>query len=225
MGEGEGHANGRPTDRGRAASHLELSAGPTSRLTDGPGQSVGLTIGGQVEPVAFTHGGRSHPVSLLPFSQHNDAALAAVAALRRLADLIERAAAQEASGNLFRREGEYWTVCFEGSVARLADAKGLRLLARLLADPGREFHAVDLEAASSQTQRPAPARARAAASRGELQVRRDLGDAGELLDSTAKAAYKARLDELQAELDQASGADVAAAVNFAREHRVRLVVK
>ena len=156
-----------------------------------------------MEPVAFTHRGRSHPVSLLPFSQHNDAALAAVAALRRLADLIERAAAQEASGNLFRQEGEYWTVCFEGSVARLADAKGLRLLARLLADPGREFHAVDLEAASSQTQRPAPARARAAAGWGELQVRPDLGDAGELLDATAKAAYKARLDELQAELDQA----------------------
>src|SRR5215468_10832676 len=203
MGEGEGHANGRATDRGRAASHLELSAGQPHGSPAGPGQSVGLTIGGQVEPVAFTHRGRSHPVSLLPFSQHHDAALAAVAALRRLADLIERAAAQEASGNLFRREGEYWTVCFEGSVARLADAKGLRLLARLLADPGGEFHAVDLEAASSQTQRSAPARARAAAGWGELQVRPDLGDAGELLDATAKAAYKARLDELQAELDEA----------------------
>jgi hypothetical protein len=104
---------------------------------------------------------------------------------------------------LFRREGEYWTVRYDGSLARLANAKGLRLLARLLADPGREFHAVDLEAASSQAQRPEPARARAAASRGELQVRRDLGDAGELLDATAKAAYKARLDELQDELDQA----------------------
>src|SRR5262249_33598940 len=106
-------------------------------------------------------------------------------------------------GTLCRREGEYWTVCFEGSVARLADAKGLRLLARLLADPGREFHAVHLEAASSQTQRPAPARARAAAGWGELQVRPDLGDAGELLDATAKAAYKARLDGRQAELDRA----------------------
>src|SRR5215470_434265 len=168
-----------------------------------PGQSVGLTIGVQIEPAAFTHSGQSPPVSLLPFSQHNDVALAAVAALRRLADLIEDAAPPAASGNLFRREGEYWTVRYDGSVARLADAKGLHLLARLLADPGREFHAVDLEAASSQTQRSAVARARAAAGQGELQVRPDLGDAGELLDATAKAAYKARLDELQAELDQA----------------------
>src|SRR5215467_10012373 len=172
-----------------AGPHLIVNYQP-GQPHGAPGQSVGLTIGGQVEPAASTHGRRPHPASLLPLGQHNDAdALAAVAALRRLADLIEDVAAQEASGNVFRREGEYWTVCFEGSVARFADAKGLRLLARLLADPGREFHAVDLEAASSQTQRPAPARARAAAGWGELQVRRDLGDAGELLDSTAKAAY------------------------------------
>jgi hypothetical protein len=37
----------------------------------------------------------------------------------------------------------------------------------------------------------------------ELEVRPDLGDAGELLDAQAKAAYKARLVELQAELDEA----------------------
>jgi hypothetical protein len=34
-------------------------------------------------------------------------------------------------------------------------------------------------------------------------VRPDLGDAGELLDATAKAAYKARLGELAAELEEA----------------------
>jgi hypothetical protein len=104
---------------------------------------------------------------------------------------------------LFRREGEYWTVCFAGSVARLADAKGLRLLARLLADPGREFHAIDLEAAGAQTHRPAPPGGRGGAGAGGLRVRPDLGDAGELLDAKAKAAYKARLDELAAELEEA----------------------
>jgi hypothetical protein len=35
------------------------------------------------------------------------------------------------SGKLFRREGEYWTVRPEGSVARLKNTKGLRCLARL----------------------------------------------------------------------------------------------
>jgi hypothetical protein len=112
------------------------------------------------------------------------------------------AAAAGVAGNLFRREGEYWTVRYEGSVARLRDAKGLRYLARLLADPGREFHAVDLAAAGRQTGRPAPPAGRAGAA-GELPVRADLGDAGELLDARAKAAYKARLDELAAELEEA----------------------
>jgi hypothetical protein len=42
-----------------------------------------------------------------------------------------------AGANVFRREGEYWTVCYEGSVVRLKDSKGLRHLARLLAHPAR----------------------------------------------------------------------------------------
>jgi hypothetical protein len=46
--------------------------------------------------------------------------------------------------NVFRREGDYWSVVFEGHTVRLRDSKGLRCLARLMADPGREFHAVDL---------------------------------------------------------------------------------
>jgi hypothetical protein len=109
----------------------------------------------------------------------------------------------EDPGNLFHREGEYWAVRYEGSMARLKDAKGLRYLARLLADPGREFYAADLEAAGSPAARPAPPGVRGRAGSGELQVRPDLGDAGELLDAKAKAAYKARLDELQAELNEA----------------------
>jgi hypothetical protein len=109
----------------------------------------------------------------------------------------------EIARSLFRREGEYWTVCFERSVVRLKDSKGLRHLARLLANPGREFHAADLEAAEGQPGQAAPLRSRALGDPSELDVRRDLGDAGELLDAQAKAAYKARLVELQAELDEA----------------------
>src|SRR5262245_2161724 len=102
--------------------------------------------------------------------------------------------------NRFRREGAYWTVCYDGSVARLKDAKGLRYLARLLGHPGREFHVIDLEAAGVPASRSA-ACGRAGA--GELRVRPDLGDAGELLDARARAAYQARLAELAAELEDA----------------------
>src|SRR5215471_4696558 len=162
----------------------------------GPGHSAGLAIGGQAGPATFAHGRRSYPVGLLPPAQHNHGdAQAAVAALRQLADWIQAAAG--VSWNLFRREGEYWTVLYEGSVARLKDAKGLRYMARLLADPGREFHAADLAAAGTQPARLAPSGARDLAGAGELRVRPDLGDAGELLDARAKAAYQARLGELE----------------------------
>jgi hypothetical protein len=113
------------------------------------------------------------------------------------------AAGLEAARNLFRREGEYWTIAYEGVVVRLRDVKGLRLLARLLAHPGQEFLAVDLEAAEGQPGPAAPGRRRGRAGDGELAVRPDLGDAGVLLDAAAKAAYQARLTELRAELEEA----------------------
>src|SRR5215211_4997254 len=51
--------------------------------------------------------------------------------------------------NVFRREGEYWSVLFEGHTVRVRDLKGMRYLARLLADPGREYHVLDLVAAET----------------------------------------------------------------------------
>jgi tetratricopeptide (TPR) repeat protein len=123
----------------------------------------------------------------------------------------------EVARNVFRREGEYWTVAYEGAVVRLRDAKGLRHLARLLAHPGREFHATDLEAAAGQ---PAPA---LPVGTGELGVRPDLGDAGALLDATAKAAYKARLEELREELEEAEGQGDPVGAARARAEREFLV--
>ena len=114
------------------------------------------------------------------------------------------AAAAEVAGNVFRREGEYWTVGYEGSVVRLKDSKGLRHLARLLAQPGRELLAADLEAANNPGAGPPPSGS-PQANCGELRVRPDLGDAGELLDAMAKAAYRARVEELRAEVEEAEG--------------------
>jgi hypothetical protein len=128
------------------------------------------------------------------------------------------AAGPEAARNLFRPEGEYWTVEFEGVVVRLRDAKGLRHLARLLAHPGQEFHTVDLEAAEGQPGQAAPMGRGGRGGDGELTVRRDLGDAGALLDARAKAAYRARLTELRAELAEAEGfSDLARATRARQE--------
>jgi hypothetical protein len=133
------------------------------------------------------------------------------------------AAAPTAPRHLFRREGEYWTVAYQGAVVRLRDAKGLRHLARLLTQPGREFHAVDLEAADRPAMPAASAGPPGRAGAGELQVRPDLGDAGALLDATAKAAYRTRLTELGAELEEAEAGNDPARATRARQEMDFLV--
>lgn len=100
------------------------------------------------------------------------------------------------AAGIFRREGEYWTVRFDGDAFRMRDAKGLGYLARLLHQPGQEIHALDLASAGGRGRAPA------------TTVLADLPrhvetDAGALLDENAKVAYRQRVDELRAELAQA----------------------
>jgi len=81
--------------------------------------------------------------------------------------------------NTFHREGDYWSVVFEGRTVRVRDLKGIRYLARLLADPGNELHVLDLVAAESGRDGGAE-RDRAAG-----LSRTGPGDAGEMLDVRA----------------------------------------
>ena len=110
----------------------------------------------------------------------------------------ERVDDQPAAGvNVFRREGDYWSVIFDGHTVRMRDLKGMRYLARLLAGPGREYHVLDLVAA--ETGRGAPA------DRGQAAdlPRSAFGDAGELLDARAKDAYRRRRAEIDDDIEQA----------------------
>lgn len=97
---------------------------------------------------------------------------------------------------ILTREGDYWTIGFAGRTARVRDSKGLQYLARLLAEPGREFHVLDLALAG----RTASDAASDPAGAGPVA---DAGDAGELLDERAKRAYRRRLAEIEADLDEA----------------------
>jgi hypothetical protein len=56
-------------------------------------------------------------------------------------------------------------------------------------------------------------------------VRPDLGDAGVLLDAEAKAAYRARLEELRAELEEAEGFNDPARATKARQEMDFLVAE
>jgi len=102
-----------------------------------------------------------------------------------------------ASFDVFRREGDYWSVSFDGHTVRVRDLKGMRYLARLLADPGREYHVLDLVAAETGSD------AQVDSSRAAGLPRAALGDAGESLDAQAKDAYRRRLTEIEDDLEQA----------------------
>ena len=102
-------------------------------------------------------------------------------AARTILDRIEVAAS---ATNIFRREGDYWSVVFDGRTVRVRDLKGMRYLAQLLGSPGREFHVLDLVAAETGQQTA-------------------LGDAGEMLDERAKTAYRRRLVEIEDDIEQA----------------------
>jgi tetratricopeptide (TPR) repeat protein len=105
-------------------------------------------------------------------------------ASRMILERIGVPASATAEPNVFRREGDYWSVVFEGRTVRVRDLKGMRHLAQLLAHPGREFHVLDLVAADTGQQMA-------------------LGDAGEILDERAKTAYRRRLAEIEDDIEQA----------------------
>jgi tetratricopeptide (TPR) repeat protein len=86
--------------------------------------------------------------------------------------------------NIVRREGDYWSLVFEGRTVRVRDLKGMRYLAQLLVHPGREFHVLDLVATETGQQTA-------------------LGHAGEILDERAKTAYRRRLAEIEDDIEQA----------------------
>jgi tetratricopeptide (TPR) repeat protein len=134
-----------------------------------------------------------------------DHAVLELQAARAILDQIEVATSIATETNVFRREGDYWLLVFEGRTVRVRDLKGMRYLAQLLAHPGREFHVLDLAAAETGQQSA-------------------LGDAGEMLDERAKSAYRRRLAEVEEDIEQARALDDAereAQADAEREFLVR----
>lgn len=99
---------------------------------------------------------------------------------------------------VFRSDGDVRTITFAGSTVLLRDLKGMRYLERLLAEPGREFHVLDLVAAEHGHGPPTgvAGQDRDAVTRG--------GDAGPVLDAAARSAYRRRLEEVEADIEEAT---------------------
>jgi hypothetical protein len=97
----------------------------------------------------------------------------------------EPTAAPKLDFSLRTTERDAVLVC-NGRTTRLRLVRGLPMLVRLVAGPGREFHVLDLAAESD----------------GEGGTA-DRGDAGEVLDAKARDAYQRRIVDLRAEIDEA----------------------
>jgi len=99
----------------------------------------------------------------------------------------------------FRKEGDYWTLAFEGKVLRLKHLKGASYIAHLLRHPGREFPALylrELVAGRIALEQPAALIAKHTG-RSPVEPNTAL-----LLDASAMTAYKRRLRELREEAEE-----------------------
>jgi len=113
---------------------------------------------------------------------------------------LSETALPSTTGAMFRRDGELWTMTFEGQIVRLPDAKGFHDLARLLARPGVEIHCLEI------ADRPAE-------SAGEDRV----------LDDRAQREIRSRARELQQEVDEADAAHDLGRAERAREELEQIV--
>jgi tetratricopeptide (TPR) repeat protein len=96
-------------------------------------------------------------------------------------------------------DGEVWVCTCDETTFRLRDSRGMQMLARLIAAPGKEIHVLDLMGANA----------------GEQAV--DLGDSGEALDGKARRDYRERLESLREQLEEAESRHDLAAAEAARE--------
>jgi hypothetical protein len=157
---------------------------------------------------------RDKATALLDAAGRTAAALGLHRLTERLAALPERDTAQpiqpsgpppEVVGTTrcsLRRDGEFWTVVTGAGSSHVRDAKGVRHLAILLAQPGLPVHVLDLAGEPSGRSGLV-----GTADPGELGAGyvEGFGDAGEILDDTAKSAYRRRLAELDELIAEAEG--------------------
>jgi tetratricopeptide (TPR) repeat protein len=168
-----------------AAARLYGDLKPYARLwaVDGIGAAVFGTVGHQLGRLADLLGRRREAAGHLAeaLAAYERAAAAGLAArLRAEAGLPAPASSDRVEGEL-RRDGPIWRIAWRGAAGTVPDSKGMRDLAALLGRPGQPVPAVHLAGG------PAAAE----------------GGLGELLDGPARAAYRRRLEQLDAEIAEA----------------------
>ncbi len=120
----------------------------------------------------------------------------------------------EAEICLFRCSASVRTIRFDGITVTARDLKGLRYLERLLAEPHREFHVLDLVAVERGSLPTRPG-----TTAGESLTSGDGGSAGLHLDNQAREAYRRRLADIDEDIDDATLANDLARIELAEHDR------
>jgi hypothetical protein len=119
--------------------------------------------------------------------------------------------------NVFRCDGDTRTICFDGVTVLLHDLKGLRYLERLLAEPNREFHVLDLVAIERGSLPTTPN-----TDDSDLTTS-DGGHAGFHLDDQAREAYRRRLVDIDDDIEDATLANDLPRLELAHHDREYLI--
>lgn len=104
--------------------------------------------------------------------------------------------------NVFRKDGDLWTVSYEHEVAYVGEVRGLHDLAQLLGKPREEIHCGILAG------QPA-----------------DTGRGVEMLDEQARRSYRDRLREIEAELAEAESANDSGRAEQLEHEKEQLLVE
>jgi hypothetical protein len=127
---------------------------------------------------------------------------------------------RQAQTALFREEGEFWEILYEGTRVRIQSLKGLFYLRHLLQNPGAKIHVSSLTALGEHCASMARRSGRSADRGLAVPPKAPLlvNDAGPVIDARATWEYRGRLDELRSELEEASQwADLERAASIQRE--------
>jgi hypothetical protein len=104
--------------------------------------------------------------------------------------------------SMFMRQGDYWTIRYQGQAAILKATRGLDCLGYLLRHPGRDVYVSELLGARIDLPGPVLLGGLWEVGCNTVTARRQ--DGGPILDSHAKAEYKQRIDELRSDLEAAA---------------------
>ena len=164
------------------------TVGPELLLVFGDERAARGCEAGLLELLARKHGTRGRP----------RAGLRIVLDTGEAARMIVRdtGGTEAPEANVMRREGNLWAITYEGTTIRSRHGRGLQYLAELVATPGRYVHVLELTGGAQLSDgSPTPA-----------------------LDARAKAEYRARVGDLEAELEEARrNNDAERAEGIARE--------